>query len=80
MAKQTAHKKRQRNASGQRQDRQQHGRRRVVEPEQSAATFGRNELFITFGLVAVTLTVYAQVMSHQFIILDDNRYIRETRW
>jgi protein O-mannosyl-transferase len=77
VAKQTAHKKRQRNASGQRQDRQQHGRRRVVEPEQSAATFGRNELFITFGLVAVTLTVYAQVMSHQFIILDDNRYIRE---
>jgi Tfp pilus assembly protein PilF len=75
--KQTAHKKKQRNASGQRQDRQQHGRRPVVEPEQSTATFGRNELFIVFGLVAVTLTVYAQVMSHQFIILDDNRYIRE---
>ena len=77
MAKQTAHKKRQRNASGRRQFRQQHGRRRVVEPGQSTTTFGRSELFIAFGLVAVTLTVYAQVMSHQFIILDDNRYIRE---
>ena len=77
MAKQTAHKKRQRDASGRRQFRQQHGRRQVVELGQSTITFGRNELFIAFGLVAVTLTVYAQVMSHQFIILDDNRYIRE---
>ena len=77
MAKQTAHKKSQRNASGRRQFRQQQGRRRVVKSGQSTTTFGRNELFIAFGLVAVTLTVYAQVMSHQFIILDDNRYIRE---
>ena len=77
MAKQTAHKKRQRNASGQRQFRQQQVRRRVVERGHSTTTFGRNDLFIAFGLVAVTLTVYAQVMSHQFIILDDNRYIRE---
>jgi len=77
VAKQTANKKRQRNTSGQRQFGQQHGRRRVVEPAQLTTTFGRNELFIAFGLVAVTLTVYAQVMSHQFIILDDNRYIRD---
>jgi Tfp pilus assembly protein PilF len=77
VAKQTAHKKRQRNASGQRQFRQQQVRRRVVERGHSTTTFGRNDLFIAFGLVAVTLTVYAQVMSHQFIILDDNRYIRE---
>ena len=39
--------------------------------------FGRYDLFIAFGLVAVTLAVYAQVISHQFIILDDKRYIRE---
>jgi Tfp pilus assembly protein PilF len=77
VAKQTAHRKRQRNASDRRQFRQQHGLRRVVEPAQSTTTFGRNELLIAFGLVAVTLTVYAQVVSHQFIILDDNRYIRE---
>ncbi len=77
MAKQTAHKKRQRNASGRRQFRQQHGRRRVVEPGQLTTTFGRNDLFIAFGLVAVTLIVYAQVMSHQFIRLDDDSYIRD---
>ncbi len=71
MAKQIAHKKRQRDASG-----QQHGQRRVVEPGQPQTAFRRNELFIAFGLVAVTLTVYAQVMSHQFIILDDGDYIR----
>ena len=77
MVKQTAHKKRQRNASDQREFRQQRGRRLVVGPAQPRTTFGRNDLFIAFGLVAVTLTVYAQVMSHQFILLDDNRYIRE---
>jgi tetratricopeptide (TPR) repeat protein len=37
--------------------------------------FGQNDLFIVFGLVAVTLAVYAQVMNHQFIILDDKHYI-----
>jgi Tfp pilus assembly protein PilF len=42
-----------------------------------ATTLGQSDLFIAFGLVAVTLTVYAQVMNHHFIILDDNRYIRE---
>jgi tetratricopeptide (TPR) repeat protein len=77
VAKETAHKKRQRNGSGQREFRQQRGRRLVVGPAQPRTTFGRNDLFIAFGLVAVTLTVYAQVMSHQFILLDDNRYIRE---
>jgi protein O-mannosyl-transferase len=69
--------KRQRNASGRGHFRQQHGRRRAVEPGQSTTTFGRNELLIAFGLIAVTLIVYAQVMSHQFITLDDNRYIRD---
>lgn len=34
-------------------------------------TFGRDDMFIAFGLVAVTLAVYAQVMSHQFIILGE---------
>src|ERR1700720_4538781 len=77
VAKETAHKKRQRNASGRQQFRQQHRRRRFVEPGQSTTTFGRNELFIALGLVAVTLIVYAQVMSHQFIALDDRHYIRD---
>ncbi len=77
VAKQTAHKKRRRNASGQRDFRRQHGRQRVVDAAQPPTAFGRDELFIALGLVAVTFTVYAQVASHQFIILDDNRYIRE---
>jgi hypothetical protein len=65
VAKQTAYKKR-RNASDRRQYRQQ-----VVEPARSMTTFGRDDMFIAFGLVAVTLAVYAQVMSHQFIILGE---------
>ena len=77
MAKRRAYRKRQRNAPGRRQSGQQHGPRRVLKPGQSRTTFGRNDLFIALGLVAVILTVYAQVMNHQFIILDDNRYIRE---
>ena len=77
VAKQTAHKKRRRNASGQRDFRRQHGRQRVVNAAQPHTAFGLDELFIALGLVAVTFTVYAQVASHQFIILDDNRYIRE---
>jgi hypothetical protein len=76
VAKQTAYKKR-RNASDRRQYRQQRRRQQVVEPARSTTMFGRDDMFIAFGLVAVTLAVYAQVMSHQFIILDDNRYIRE---
>ena len=77
MAKRRPYRKRQRNAPGRRQSGQQHGPRRVLKPGQSRTTFGRNDLFIALGLVAVILTVYAQVMNHQFIILDDNRYIRE---
>ena len=78
MAKQRAHKKRQRNISRQRQFRQQHWHRRgVVEPAHCTTTFGQNDLFIAFGLVAVTLGVYGQVMNHQFIILDDRLYINQ---
>ena len=71
MAKQTAYTKK-RNVSDRRQYRQQ-----VIESARSTTTFGRADLFIALGLVVVTLAVYAQVMSHQFIILDDRRYIRE---
>jgi tetratricopeptide (TPR) repeat protein len=74
VAKRTAYRKRQRNAPGRRQFAQQHGPRRVLKPGQSRTTFARKELFIAVGLVALILTVYAQVMNHQFIILDHNRY------
>jgi Tfp pilus assembly protein PilF len=77
VAKQTAHKKRQRNAFSRRQSFQQHAAGPALQPRQPTTTFGRNEFFIAFGLVAVTLAVYAQVVNHQFILLDDNLYIRE---
>ena len=51
-----------------------HGRG-IGEPANWAKTFDRNELLIVFGLLAVTLLVYAQVISHQFIVLDDNHYV-----
>jgi tetratricopeptide (TPR) repeat protein len=43
----------------------------------SATAVGQSDLFLALALVAVTLAVYAQVMNHQFIILDDNAYIVE---
>ena len=77
MAKHTAHKKRRRNSSGQRQFRQQQRQWRDVDRAQSLKIFGRTELFIALGLVVMTLALYAQVMNHQFILLDDNLYVRK---
>jgi protein O-mannosyl-transferase len=76
VAKQRAHKKRQSDIPGQRPFRQQHWHRHgIVEAAHGTTTFDQNDLFIAFGLVAVTLAVYGQVMNHQFIILDDRHYI-----
>jgi len=38
-------------------------------------TFGRSDLLILLGLAATTLAIYAQVISHQFITLDDPTYV-----
>ena len=76
VAKRKAHKKRQRNIPGQRKSTQQRLHPRgIAGPVYWTKTLGQNDLFIAFGLVAVTLAVYAQVMNHQFIVLDDNHYI-----
>ena len=40
-------------------------------------TFGRPDLLILLGLAAVTFALYAQVIGHQFITLDDPTYIQE---
>ncbi len=40
-------------------------------------TFGRPDLLILLGLAAVTFAIYAQVIGHQFITLDDPTYIQE---
>jgi tetratricopeptide (TPR) repeat protein len=53
-----------------------HGERpRVVRPAQSVRSFGRSELLIAAALAVAILAVYGQVISHQFINLDDDLYI-----
>jgi tetratricopeptide (TPR) repeat protein len=42
-----------------------------------ATTFGRPDLLILLGLAAMTFVIYAQVIGHQFITLDDDAYIKE---
>jgi Tfp pilus assembly protein PilF len=50
--------------------------RRAV-PLSQTATFGRPDLLILFVLAAITFGIYAQVIGHQFITLDDPTYIQE---
>lgn len=45
--------------------------------ESPGLRIGRRELLIAAGLAAATLAVYGQVVSHQFINLDDDAYIYE---
>src|ERR1700693_950707 len=51
------------------------GRRAV--PLSHATTFERPDLLILLGLAVMTFTIYAQVIGHQFITLDDPTYIQE---
>ena len=46
-------------------------------PLSHPATFGRPDLLILLGLAVMTFAIYAQVISHQFITLDDPTYIQE---
>ena len=46
-------------------------------PLSHAATFGRPDLLILLSLAVVTFGIYAQVIGHQFITLDDDWYIKE---
>src|ERR1043166_9339537 len=39
--------------------------------------FERPDLLILFGLAIVTFGIYAQVIGHRFITLDDSSYIRD---
>src|SRR5262249_1239222 len=52
--------------------------RRTV-PVGYGAKRGRSDLLITLGLTVVTLAIYAQVIGHQFIALDDPTYIKENQ-
>ncbi|PYL59464.1 MAG: hypothetical protein DMF31_06675 [Verrucomicrobia bacterium] len=50
---------------------------RKAVPLSHAVTFGRSDLLILLGLAVVTLAIYAQVIGHRFITLDDPTYIQE---
>src|ERR1700730_3318360 len=51
--------------------------KRSAVPLRLATTFGRPDLLILLGLAVMTFAIYAQVIGHQFITLDDDSYIRE---
>src|SRR5438132_13656262 len=49
---------------------------RSAVPRSRATTFGRPDLLILLGLAVMTFAIYAQVIGHQFITLDDDAYIK----
>src|SRR4029077_606726 len=51
--------------------------RRKAVPLGHAVTLGRPDLLILLGLAVTTFAIYAQVIGHQFITLDDPTYIQE---
>jgi tetratricopeptide (TPR) repeat protein len=50
---------------------------RSAVPRSRATTFRRPDLLILLGLAVMTFAIYAQVIGHQFITLDDDGYIKE---
>ena len=52
-------------------------KRRSVVPLSHNIRLKRADLVILLGLAVMTLGIYAQVIGHQFITLDDPTYIRE---
>src|SRR5580704_8059317 len=69
MAKRTAQKKKAAGLTA--------ANRRKAVPLRHAGTFGRPDLLILLALGTITFGIYAQVIGHQFISLDDPTYIRE---
>jgi hypothetical protein len=50
---------------------------RSAVPRSRATAFGRPDLLILLSLAVMTFGIYAQVIGHQFITLDDDSYIKE---
>src|SRR5215472_13091155 len=50
---------------------------RSALPLSRTSTFGRPDVLILLALAVVTFAIYAQVIGHQFITLDDPTYIQE---
>src|SRR2546430_13568260 len=53
------------------------GNRRKAVLLSHGAKFGQSDLLILLALAVVTFGIYAQVIGHQFITLDDPTYIQE---
>ena len=51
-------------------------RRSVIQPGHTIR-LKRSDLLIVLGLAVMTFGIYAQVIGHQFVTLDDPTYIRE---
>jgi Flp pilus assembly protein TadD len=51
--------------------------RRSTVPHRHPTTFGRPDLLILLGLAVMTFGIYAQVIGHRFITLDDDTYIKQ---
>src|SRR2546430_11982346 len=51
-------------------------RRSVIPPSQTTG-LKRPDLLILLGLAVMTFGIYAQVIRHQFITLDDGVYIKD---
>lgn len=52
-------------------------KRRSAIPLSQAKSLKRSDLVVLLGLAVITFGIYAQVIGHQFITLDDPTYIRE---
>jgi tetratricopeptide (TPR) repeat protein len=50
-------------------------KRSINKPAQSASVSSRRDILIAAALAIVTFAIYAQVINHQFISLDDDLYI-----
>src|SRR6266581_1930100 len=50
---------------------------RSAVPRSRATTFGRRDLLIVLSLAVMTFGIYAQMIGHQFITLDDDAYIKQ---
>src|SRR5262245_16193755 len=77
MAKPTAQKRKDRRDSGPRQEDSIFSSRERGRDACATTTFERPDLLILLGLAVVTFGIYAQVIGHRFINLDDPAYITE---
>ncbi len=77
MAKRIAQKRKDRRDSAPRQEDSIFSSRERKRDSCATATFERPDLLILLGLAIVTFGIYAQVIGHRFITLDDPTYIQD---